>query len=306
MSCYTPLRCYEGPVKKNGKLSIVWKKSASWRGVELNLPCGQCIGCRLEKARQWAVRCMNEASQFDDNSFVTLTYDEKNLPDGGSLSLRDFQLFMKRLRKKYGSGIRYFHCGEYGDGLLRPHFHAILFNIDFKDKTLWSVRNGNRFYRSDDLESIWEKGFSVIGDVTFETAGYVARYCTKKVTGAMAEKHYGVLKPEYATMSRRPGLGTAWYKEWKDDVYPSDFMVVNGVRCKPPRYYDGKIEVENKPIFEKVKEARKLNGGRLVDLELPNGKVIKVSDNDSFRLPVKELVKMCQIKTLSRDYDGGL
>ena len=101
-------------------------------------------------------------------------------------------------------GVRFFHCGEYGELLYRPHYHACLFGFDFSDKVLWSTRGGVRLYRSKILEKLWTFGFSTIGDVTFESAAYVARYCTKKITGDKADEHYNGRSPEYVTMSRPP------------------------------------------------------------------------------------------------------
>ena len=119
------------------------------------MPCGQCIGCRLERSRQWAIRCVHEASLWPDNCFVTLTFDDDNIISSGSLVKADFQKFMKRLRKRFGKGVRYFHCGEYGDLLGRPHHHACLFNFSFPDRYLWSSSGGVNLYRSPTLEELW-------------------------------------------------------------------------------------------------------------------------------------------------------
>src|SRR6185436_16893236 len=130
---------------------------------------------------------------------------------------------------------RYFHCGEYGEQLGRPHYHALLFNYDFDDKRFFSQRGGNSVYTSDKLSRLWGNGFSVIGEVTFDSAAYVARYVMKKVTGVRAEEHYQGRRPEYTTMSRRPGIGKGWYEKFKTDVYPRDRVVVRGVHTRPPR-----------------------------------------------------------------------
>lgn len=211
MSCYHPLSAWRGSIGKSGKRQIVWDKSKSDSVLvknQLKLPCGQCIGCRLERSRQWAMRCVHEASLYKDNCFVTLTYDNDHIPEDGSLNTIDFQLFMKKLRKKYGNGIRFFQCGEYGEKLRRPHHHALLFNFDFPDKELWTMRNDLPVWRSSTLEKLWHYGISEIGSLTFESAAYVARYILKKVTGTDAVQHYVnedtgvILKPEYVTMSR--------------------------------------------------------------------------------------------------------
>lgn len=209
--------------------------------MPVEVPCGQCTGCRLEKSRQWAIRCIHEASLYKDNCFITLTYSDKHIPENGTLVKKHFQDFIRSLRKRNkGKKIRYYHCGEYGDKTNRPHYHALLFNYDFADKVLHKTSNsGFPIYTSQELSNIWEMGFATIGDLSFETAAYTARYVMKKLTGK-EKKYYeerGII-PEYSTMSRRPGIGAEWFSKWKNDVYPSDFIVVNGKKCKVPKFYD--------------------------------------------------------------------
>lgn len=275
------------------------------------LPCGQCIGCRLERSRQWAIRCMHEADMHEDNCFITLTYNEENLPKNRSLQLEDFQNFMKRLRKAYDHKIRFFHCGEYGEKLGRPHYHALLFGHDFKDRERFKNCNGYRLDTSDELSGLWKKGFHLVGDVTFESAAYVARYIMKKVTGEKMEDHYKGLKPEYVTMSRRDGIGKGWYEKFKKDVYPDDFVVVNGGLSKAPRYYDGLLDKDDHKMYEMLKERRKEKGLRMVPTLIKDpitnkNKIILTNDNDSFRLRVKENVKRAQIKNLKRHLEEVL
>lgn len=211
---------------------------------------------------------MHEAQLHQENCFLTLTYDDDHLPYGGSLDRRAFPLFMKRLRSRFPDRrIRYFHCGEYGERTERPHYHSCLFGFDFEDKYSWAVRSGRPAWRSPILESLWSCGQSEIGSVTFESAAYVARYVTKKVTGSAAQQHYERvvletgevihLEPEYVTMSRRPGIGREWYERYKDEVYPADEVVVRGRRMKPPRFYDLVLEVEDAEAFEEIATARK-------------------------------------------------
>ena len=230
MTCYHPLKAYWA-VSKDGDRSITFNYNKS-EGVMIKLPCGQCIGCRLERSRQWAVRCMHEASMHKSNCFVTLTYNDYYLPENGSLVKSDFQKFMKRLRKKVGTTVRYYYCGEYGENFGRPHYHVILFGYDFKDKFLWRENsNGDKCYRSELLEQLWPFGISEIGDVTFQSAAYVARYVMKKRTGDVAKEYYGDRLPEYNDMSRRPGIGALWLEKYQNDVYPHDFVVMNGKKC---------------------------------------------------------------------------
>ena len=296
----------------SGKSEIVFSRgeaTSSRAVIPLKLPCGQCIGCRLERSRQWAIRCVNEASLYDDNCFLTLTYDDAHLPLNGSLVLRDYQLFMKRLRKEAGPGIRYFHCGEYGEKLQRPHYHACIFNFDFKDKAAHRLRGENMAYRSPTLERLWPHGFSEIGSVTFESAAYVARYIMKKVTGVNASfpdslglGHYDRvnefgeivgLAPEYVTMSRRPGIGKAWFDKFKSDMYPHGYVALRGKQMRPPRFYDSLYEISDPVMFNSMKLARAVNADS------------RKADNTDERLAVKEEIKQSKLSLLSRPMEAG-
>lgn len=254
MPCFYPLDAYQledGTIRFHpggsvGKVNKECKDRAKIRR-ELKLPCGRCIGCRLEKSRQWATRCMHEAQMHENSSFVTLTYDNDNLKSP-SLEYRDFQLFMKRLRKQFPKA-RFYMCGEYGEQYRRPHFHACLFGVWFPDYELHAVLpSGFRLYVSKRLQQLWPFGFSSFGHVSFESAAYVARYCTKKITGPAAESHYRVvdsetgevfnLTPEFSHMSLKPGIGYPWFKRFMSDVYPHGHCIIRGKATKPPRYYD--------------------------------------------------------------------
>jgi len=294
MPCFRPLKGYRSRVvnPSTGKRSIVFNSREGYYDFPVDLPCGQCIGCRLERSRQWAIRCSHEAALHDDNCFITLTYDDVNLPSDGSLNKKHFQDFMKRLRFRFGSGIRFFHCGEYGEKFARPHYHACLFNFDFPDKLLWKTVGENRLYRSEALEELWPFGFSTIGSVTFESAAYVARYITKKVTGDRAGGHYGGRVAEYTTMSRRPGIAKGWLERFRSDVYPSDFVVLREKKMKPPKYYDRQFEIEYPKDYAKVMLRRKLKGRRLA------------LKNPESRLAVREEVQFLRFKQLKRGYEN--
>lgn len=257
MPCYRPLEAWRSKqLNPTGKRNIVFRREDALDPTfPIELPCGQCIGCKLERSRQWAIRCIHEASLHQDNCFITLTYNQENLPADGSVNVEHFQLFMKRLRHHFkGQTIRFFHCGEYGDENERPHYHAILFNVDFPDKKLYKIDNDNRTYTSETLERLWTHGFCIIGNVTFESAAYVARYITKKVTGNKADDHYKGRKPEYITMSRRPGIAADFLKKWKDDIYPHDYVIVNGKKVGVPKFYDNQLEKE---VLDELKKKRK-------------------------------------------------
>lgn len=287
MPCYRPLTGYRSRFKgKSGKRPIVFSAAEGFIDQPVTVPCGKCIGCRLEQSRQWALRCVHEASLYDENCFITLTYDEAHCP--GELRKADFQKFMKRLRKRYGK-VRFFHCGEYGGLNGRPHFHALLFGFDFRDKLLAGGREGAEWYISDSLRELWPFGFSSVGAVTFESAAYVARYVVKKQEAVANNEllfETGEVLPrasEYVTMSRRPGIGREWIDRFAEDTYKDDFCVVQGQRMKPARYYDNQLEDAQ---LEKIKKKRQ----RFRDEE----------NSTVERLATREKVKKAQIRSLRR------
>lgn len=253
MPCYKPLKGWLG---RDGK--ITFNASESYRDVTKEVPCGQCIGCKLERSRMWAVRCVNEASMHADNCSLTLTYAPENLPDGGTLVKADAQKFIKRLRKRIApQKISYYLCGEYGDDLGRPHYHVLLFGYDFADKRLHKrSKSGHNLFSSELLDSIWGLGSCLIGDLTFDSAAYAARYVTKKLTGDLAEAHYAGRLPEFSLMSTKPAIGARWFHKHSAQIYRRDRIVVNGVEQLPPRYYDKLLRRTRPEKFESVKAIR--------------------------------------------------
>lgn len=268
----------------------------------MHVPCNQCIGCKLEKSRQWAIRCAHEASLHKHNCFITLTYNEEYLPKNGSLNLSHFQNFMKRLRDKYPQKIKFFHCGEYGNLNMRPHYHALLFNHDFSDKLLFKIHNDNRYYTSQNLDRLWPFGHNIIGDLTFASAAYVARYCLKKMTGHQFRDWYTrvdmttgemyQIKPEYATMSRRPGIGADWLKKYKTDVYPWDYVIQDGRKIPLPKYYDRQMEVDDPKSLKIIKMLRKQNARKRADNNTPE------------RLQVRETLQKLKQAQIIRGLDN--
>lgn len=272
MPCYFPLQATFS-IREDGKKDLTFSDTNARlfkAGVlpvgdnNLSLPCGRCIGCRLERSRQWAVRMVHESKCYDDNCFVTLTYSPENLPKDGSLVRKHVQDFVKRLRARFPDlKIRYFYCGEYGDKLSRPHYHLCLFNFDFKDRVRFKYVDGSWYYTSQVLMDLWPFGHSVVCDFSFETAAYVARYCTKKITGHQASSYYGSLKPEFAGMSLKPGIGKSWFDRFaKTDLIPHDNLIVRGSESKPPRYYDVLRERADPVGFARAKELRRESGER--------------------------------------------
>lgn len=278
LTCYRPLRAYAsagGPRFTHPGAGIA---------EPMRLPCGQCIGCRIRRAQEWTDRCEHEAALHETNSFITLTYDDESVPADGSLRKKHWQDFAKRLRKHLR--FRYFHCGEYGDSFQRPHYHACIFGQDFTEDRQWLKRPPDPMWTSPLLEQTWGHGMVSVRPFCTETAAYVARYAVKKVTGKKAREHYrrvaaediyedGKLvraageeyevPAEYATQSRRPGLGAKWFEQFATDVFPSDEIVnAKGRTSRPPRYYEKLVnqleETHNlDPSFlEGVKEQRRV------------------------------------------------
>jgi len=233
MPCYKPL---EGFLSHTGK-GISFNPKTGYVDRPMVVPCGQCIGCKLERSRQWAVRAVHESKLHEFNCFITLTYETP--PDGNTLVKKDLQDFWKRLRKHYrGLPIRYLACGEYGENMGRPHYHAIVFGLDFPDKRVQSRKGETVIYTSPTLERIWRHGFCAIGAVTFESAAYVARYTTKKITGEKADSHYQGRLPEFLSCSLRPGIGARFFEKFGDEITLHDSVISRTVEAKPPRYYD--------------------------------------------------------------------
>lgn len=324
MACYSPIKGYmnsEGGLCFDRQLD---SQGESLGSAEMEVPCGGCVGCRLDHSGMWASRITHEASLFEHghgNTFITLTYDDVNLPSDWSLDKSHFQLFMKRLRKHFnrekGNGIRFYHCGEYGDKckhgyvefcdfchLGRPHYHAILFNVSFADSVVIGTSKNSDYelFTSETLERIWGKGLVQVGTVTSESAGYCARYCMKKITGVLRDEHYRNIDEvtgevtsvhqEYATMSRNPGLGKEWLVKFYRDVYPSD-EVPNlgggGVIHGAPRYYDSIMEKIDEKMLIEVKKKR---------IQYRDA---HAGEYDSLRLMAKGTVKMAQIRNLKRE-----
>jgi len=288
MPCYHPLSAYR---TAQGEVVFVERGDII---ASLFLPCGQCVGCRRERSRQWAIRCLNEASLYRDNCFITLTY--KDAPF--SLNYRDFQLFLKRLRKRFpGRKIRFYMCGEYGEEFSRPHFHACLFNFNFPDRQPFRVLDSNnKLYRSDILDNLWPHGFSSIGEVTFESAAYVARYVMKKVNGDRAKDHYKVDPetgevqcPEFCHMSLKPGIGRKWIEKYTTDVYPHGLVVSRGREVYPPKYYDKYYKTLDPDSHEEMIFRRECEAA------------LRFEESTDRRLADREIVAKARLALFNRD-----
>lgn len=276
MSCYKPLNAVVLGTKPNGKLNIKILKdsdfSFKYPGYEyIKIPCGKCIGCRLKYSRVWADRCMAEASYYDNNVFLTLTYNNENLPEPleGSkihpLVKKDLQLFMKRLRKRLSDQkIRFFACGEYGspEKSFRPHYHLILFNCRLDDAELL-VKNERefRYYKSETISKCWPYGYHIITSVNWNTCAYVARYVVKKQTGKNASvyEEYNY-PPEFTLMSRKPGIGKQYFEDNALDIYYDGAFISTeegSHRIYPNKYYDNLFDIEYPDCSAVLKDDKK-------------------------------------------------
>jgi hypothetical protein len=271
-------------------------------------PCGGCIGCRLDYSIEWAIRCVHEAVLWEENCFLTLTYRNEDLPPDGSLQKKHVQNFMKYLRKEISPRkVRFYGAGEYGDKGFRPHYHICLFNYDFPDKVLF--RQGSRrfhngvyipghdkdLYISKMLERIWGKGFCTIGELSYQSAAYVARYVTKKITGTselsqrMIKNRYQGKEREFALMSRRPGIGADFFKKYFNDLFPKDFTTVDGHKKKIPRYYDYLLENQDSELFQHIQEFRE-------EKQLTFDKKVENAKKRAYLERYKKLMTKCLIR----------
>lgn len=336
----------EGEIHFHAKGTSGKKGKAPNYRRELMLPCGRCIGCRLDRSKQWAIRLMHEAQLHERTAFITLTYDNKRLPGepcaatprgfprtpsqsppGASSAGADlapprssylltphqlglhyphFSAFMRRLRKALRKRrglqgkVRFYMCGEYGEQLSRPHYHLALYGEDFRDdRRLWRQENGSNYYRSELLEQLWPWGNSEIGALTIESAAYMARYIMKKITGEQAADHYRRvdpntgneywLPPEFNVMSRRPGIGKEWWEKYKNDVYPTDKVMVKDMAMKPPRYYDKLLKAADAATYDLVEQGRILGHHS--------------EDSTPARLAVREDVAKAKLAFKKRTYE---
>lgn len=279
MVCYHPLHAFPIGLTKDGKTSykitsnkvksISFDKSSGhwffsqdpfkyYNNQYIDIPCGNCVGCRIDYSRDWALRCTLESMYHDSTMFLTLTYDDVHVPHTSYvdnitgqlkdiLTLRpdDFTKFMKRLRfhysKKYGRELRFFACGEYGSQTLRPHYHAIVFGLKLDDlRFIKNSHTGFPIYDSDFVSDCWSLGMVSISESNFDTCAYTARYVMKKQKGKDSD-FYDVhnLVPEFVRMSRKPGIGYQYYADNKESIYKYDKIILpDGKIFKPPKYFD--------------------------------------------------------------------
>lgn len=284
MACFKPRAAFRNP--SGGPLSFQYRKTYA----QITIRCGNCIGCMIDDSRDWAARSMHESKLHTHNSFLTLTL--KNWQT--NLDHTQFQLFIKRLReaalqgevgnstilhqRHTGDGrheqraiVRYHMCGEYGPLNGRPHYHANMFGINFADRKVWKkTPAGYQLYKSETLDKIWSLGQASIGTLTPETAGYTARYNMKKA--GEKNKNWNIINPdtgeiiirspEYQKMSRNPGIGKNWIKQFKTDVYPRGTILINSKETTTPRFYDEYYRTLDEGAYERLKLQRQHEQGK--------------------------------------------
>lgn len=283
MPCYHPIDAYKPD--DGGRLTFHDKG-----GRPIQIPCGRCTGCKLDRALDWSARLTHENQLHKTSCFLTLTYNDEHNPK--TLLYRHHQLFLKRLRK-LNRNLRFYCVGEYGEQTWRPHFHTILFGEDFfSDRKIYTTEP-NTLWESETLNKLWQKGNCLIGAVTPETIGYVARYAMKKINGSKAEEHYTrvdpetgeliYLTPELSRMSLKPGIGAYWYDKYSNDIHTHDAVVNRGgFKQKIPKYYMDKFGTMHPLEHDAVKHQRFL-------------KAEKSTDNTPERLAVREKVAKARL-----------
>lgn len=324
MSCYRPLQAWNiAPDGERKDLVFSLAKALEHGSPRpVPIPCGQCIGCRLDYSREWANRCLLEASYHESNYFATITYDDAHLPRSFScdpetgeviapcaaLCKRDFQLFMKRLRKNTGQKIRFFAAGEYGTNSFRPHYHVLLFGLQLDDLTPYKKSpQGYPYFNSPTLDKCWtddegnSKGFIVVGRLTWETCAYTARYIMKKQRGPEAAEAYAVLglTPEFSLMSRRPGIARQYYDDhpeiWQYDLI--NLSTSQGGKMMPhPLYFRRLFEIDDPLTARELSEVRRLKAVR------KNSQKMCLTDKDYCdMLLAEEDAHLSRIKALKRN-----
>lgn len=354
MSCFSPIQGYESAIlSKNGKRTFTFSKKYARRSdgklVTMTTKCRKCVGCRHDYSKEWAIKICHEAqihdedSGFPNNSFITLTYNDSKMPLYGSLNYDHFRSFMKRLRfhifKDYGVKIRFYMIGEYSPINLRPHYHAIIFGFNFPDKYHYLERFNNVIYRSPLLEKCWSDpndglsfGYSSVGNVSFSSAAYVARYSMKKLIGTefdgveesiteegevlvrprLSERYYRYdfitgervsIEKERAFMSRMPGIGKEWFDRYAlSDFYTKDpdtgifkdHAHIGSRLVRPPRYYDELLKKIHPSVLEDIKKSR-------IDFMAKN-----IEELTFDRLKSKELCLLAALKNKERNIGDAI
>lgn len=319
MTCFTPLQGWWASKPNHlGNRYVTFSPHYALRDMPVAVPCSGCLGCRLDSSKSWAIRGEHEARLHGKSncSFLTLTYKNSRLPVDGMIHLDEMQDFMKRLRINTGKKLSMIYSGEYGDKTNRPHYHLIIFGENFKSDARPYKRSHHGFplWNSDLLDATWQgRGHAVVGNFSFLTAAYVARYILKKQTTRTVFPHRFDLDEwctsietgevfnravyefenktqPFAQASRRPAIGRDFALKYLSDIYPADHCIINSKPCRPPRYYDRLLKDINPDMFASVKRQRSVNA-RNYDTD------------DTTRLRARMAAKAASVSRLIRSLD---
>lgn len=286
MSCYHPIVCYYKPGEKisfkpfkTGILDKDFKK--------ISIGCGKCIGCKLDHSREWISRLLMEYEYNKECYFLTLTYNDENVPV--SLQKSHCQKFIKRLRNTFDFlNVKYFICGEYGEKTYRPHYHAIIFGVDFLNPNIFKPKkydNNNHFY-SDKLNDLWSFGYVIYAKANSSNIGYTTRYTYKKVGTDKKLKDFG-LQDTFLLCSHK--LGLDYFLKNKDEIINRGCLYFNGQQYSIPRYFLKKLEVIDGESLKKIKRRNEIKANKMA------------ASYSLVDLGKQELLKKLKLKFLKRN-----
>lgn len=305
MSCYNPIPAVDfgiDPITGKHRVKLISKSRVDYNLDTLKskygdslllLPCGKCIGCVSDYKMSWAVRILLEASLYSENCFITLTYRDECLPRDNKPCRSDIVKFFKRLRKAIGVPVRYFYCGETGEGKGErkngnPHYHAIIFGYNFPDRVVHgSTVKGSTIYTSRILQDCWPFGLSSVGDVEPGSACYVAQYSNKK---KLNNEDDG----SFVGMSRMPGLGC---KNFDRKWFKSDTIYCALGEATIPRFFHKLLEGLDPVFYNDWKKSRKARCSQHVGAQFMYG-----FRNEEEALQYQENYKLVQYIRKLRSY----
>ena len=325
MACYHPLKAaWYGELTEKGKKKYILE-NPEYEYISpietIEIPCGKCIGCRIDYSKEWATRCMLEAKNYKYNAFITLTYNEENVRhteginietgetvDRLTLHPEDITKFMKDLRRywKYHyneDNIKFYLCGEYGETTGRPHYHIIAFNLHIRDLEPFFInKNKDQIYLSETINKIWKMGQTSIGEVTWQSCSYTARYVMKKLKGKDSKEIYELLGiiPEFVRMSRNPGIGRSYFEKNKAEIYQTDELFIEDgkgkvLTLKPVKYFDRLFDLDSPEAMQAIKLQRKKNA-----IISEKNRETKTNLTKKEYTKIKEINKIESLKKLKR------
>jgi hypothetical protein len=242
MKCGNPVLVIPG---KNGNIYRNWLAASDIHRQTATqvFDCGKCLHCRKKRSSELAMRCVLNASMYPKNSFLTLTYDENKKGYHNEMDYSDIQNFKKRLRRSVKHKIEIFNVHEYGKKG-KKHWHAIVFGHDFNDKTIFTYKNQEPLYTSEELTEIWGHGFTSIGSVTEASAMYQAQYMEKDYKN-------GNTTYKRKAKSNHSGIGKTWFLRNYKQVMDLGYIPFQGQKRNLPRYFEKIAERHYAAFYDK-------------------------------------------------------